>query len=122
MQVTTVEYIDDQQSVRIGSEKIVTDHHTALKSSENNPRGGSAWRLRRETLALYNKDDSYVNEVEAIFCELVDEYVPEEKNYYERQDYRDFSEAYAPVKVCLVNDIIDKDHVPDSLTPSDESE
>lgn len=80
MQVTTSEKISDEESVRLGSRKIVNDHQAALFSIKAKEEYPFSWAVRREVIASYNRDGSYVDEVLAIYEQLVDMYAPEAKD------------------------------------------
>lgn len=79
MQVTTSNFIDDNESVRLGATKIVRDHLKAKLKVEARPYGGGSWAVRREVLELYNPDNEYVSEVDRIYGEIVTAYYPDEK-------------------------------------------
>ena len=80
MQVTTDRYITDEESVRLGAEKIVKDHHQVSLKLEALGYPGGLWSVRREVLELYNPDGEYIREVDGLYSEVVNQFYPEEKN------------------------------------------
>jgi hypothetical protein len=79
MQVTTSNFIDDEESVRLGATKIVSDHLKAKLKVEARPYGGGSWAIRREVLELYNPDREYISEVDRIYDEIMTKYYPGDK-------------------------------------------
>lgn len=80
MQVTTDVFISDEDSVRLGARKIVNDHQAALFKLEEEESKPYSWSVRRAVLSLYNRDDDYVREVEGIYEQLIEAFLPEEKD------------------------------------------
>ncbi|MGH1432132.1 MAG: hypothetical protein ACRBB4_13555 [Neptuniibacter sp.] len=76
MQVTTDKYINDAESVRLGANKLISDHVKAKMMIES--EGNKVYRLllRRKVIGLYNPDDDYVSEVDGIYLELLARYAP----------------------------------------------
>ena len=67
MQVTTEDFINDRESVVLGSKKIVSDFN-AIKDHPEQRYG--YWPVRRLVLKSYNPDDDYISEVARIDDEL----------------------------------------------------
>lgn len=68
MQVKTGCMITDEESVRLGAKKIVDDHLVAqLQEKDSEYTSHSYWSIKRRVIALYNKDDDYVSEVNRLY-------------------------------------------------------
>ena len=65
MQVASDELISDEESVRLGARKIVSDYYAALDALEKaNP--GADWNMSEalsEAIKNYNRDDQYLEGV-----------------------------------------------------------
>lgn len=88
MQVTTDKMITDEESVQLGAQKIVDDHLKAQiiiqdKRSRHSMR--SYWPIRNEVIALYNRDDDYVHEVNRLYEEMVNLFYPEFKDDWKKE-------------------------------------
>lgn len=79
MQVTTKIYINDRESVRLGSTKIVKDHIQAKINIASESYANEDWAIRCEVLKIYNPDDEYISEVSGLYHEIVCQYYPDEK-------------------------------------------
>ena len=80
MQVTTNVPISDRESVILGSRKIINEHQAALFSLEAKKETPYSWAIRKEVIACYNRDQSYVDEVVGIYEQLIEMFAPEEKD------------------------------------------
>lgn len=80
MQVTTDQKISDRESVKLGAEKIVKDHLRAQTDTTSGISMYPLWRIRKEVIALYNRDDDYVNEVNLLYDEIVKQFYNEYKD------------------------------------------
>ena len=92
MQVTTDRIISDEESVRLGAQKIVDDHLKAqiiVKEKKADFGMRSYWPIRNEVIALYNRDDDYVHEVNRLYEAIVELFYPDFKD-----DWRVELEAY----------------------------
>lgn len=85
MQVTTERYITDEESVRLGAEKIVKDHLKAELKVEARRFAGGSWAVRREVLEMYNPDGEYIREVDGLYDEIVNNFYPEEKTDWDTE-------------------------------------
>lgn len=63
MQVTTNELIDDNQSVEIGSRKIVADYEVAEKDFAEKKTSMLEYYINRKVLTLYNPDGDYASDL-----------------------------------------------------------
>lgn len=100
MQVTTDRLISDEESVRLGAKKIVDDHLRAqIIIKEKKPYYGSRsyWSIRSEVIALYNKDNDYVREVNGLYEVMVELFYPECKD-----DWR--AELEEPIEKNITNE------------------
>lgn len=68
MQVTTDKFINDRESVKLGSIKIVNDYQLAVEKDKS--YYSDWWSIRRFILKSYNPDDDYIYEVVRIDNEL----------------------------------------------------
>lgn len=83
MQVTTDRVISDEESVRLGAQKIVDDHLKAqiiINDKKAHYSSRSYWSIRNEVIALYNRDDDYVHEVNSLYEVMVELFYPEYKD------------------------------------------
>lgn len=80
MQVATDRLISDEESVRLGAKKIVDDHLKAqviVREKRAHYGSRSYWPIRNEVIALYNRDDEYVHEVNSLYNVMVELFYPE---------------------------------------------
>lgn len=70
MQVTTSEFITDEESVKLGAKKIVNDFIHAQLKIESHPYSRGEWAIRREVIELYNPDIEYILEVDGLYNEI----------------------------------------------------
>lgn len=98
MQVTTERIISDEESVKLGAQKIVDDHLKAqliVKEKRANYGMRSYWAIRNEVIALYNRDDEYVYEVNRLYEAVVELFYPEFKDDW-RVELERYMEENAP--------------------------
>jgi hypothetical protein len=88
MQVATDRRISDEESVKLGSRKLVDAYHSALatgnekakaKSLAFDPAKNQQHRLYivSNVAATYNRDDNYVSEIRELHASIVREFYPE---------------------------------------------
>lgn len=74
MQFTTDRIINDEESVSLGAAKVVSDYIRAKMEIEAQGHEVFRGHLRRKVIALYNPDNDYISEVDALYNQLIDTY------------------------------------------------
>jgi len=82
MQVESDKRISDEESVRLGCKKIVNDYKISERKIDEESRAlgwnrHRSYRIRQEVIAMYNRDDSYVSEIDQILRNLAAEHYPQ---------------------------------------------
>ena len=72
MQVTSSKRINDEQSISLATNKIISDCDSILQKYANNKKRFSLETIVGKIAGKYNKDDGYVYEVEQIFSTISD--------------------------------------------------
>lgn len=72
MQVTSLKWINDKQSISLGINKIISDCDNIIQKYADNKENFSLETIVEEIAGKYNKDDNYVYEVGQIFSTISD--------------------------------------------------
>lgn len=89
MQVTSVKWITNEQSITLAIQKIKSDCDNIVNDYAKRKEDFSLRLIVREIASKYNKDDDYVEEVETLFNSISDT----------SKAYDDFYQAYKHIKL-----------------------
>lgn len=73
MQVTSLKWINDEQSISLAIKKITSDCNDIINAYARDKESFSLITIVRTIAAKYNKDEDYVSEVEEVFTTITDE-------------------------------------------------
>lgn len=90
MQIKSDKRISDEESVRLGCSKIVNDYKVSESTIDEESRAlgwrhHRSYRIRQEVIAMYNRDDSYVSEIDEILGNLATEHYPKLKEQWSKE-------------------------------------
>lgn len=84
MQVKTKKYLSDEESVKLGTKKVVDDLMTILSEQPKEywEREWADWDLLRKIIAKYNGSQQYLSEIETLQGLVLQHFYPKTKHRY----------------------------------------